>query len=346
MSEAHVTPTSEAELEELLSRPAPSTVRALAEFSGDLLLLGVGGKMGPSLARMARRALDAAGRETVRVIGVSRFSEPGLRDELERDRIVTVACDLLDPAAREKLPDAAHVLFMTGFKFGASSAPWMAWATNVLAPGALLERYRASRVVAFSTGNVYPYVSPSEPAPNETTPPAPVGEYASTALGRERMFQFASARYGTPVCLLRLNYAVDLRYGVPVDIARTLMAGTPIDLSTPRVNMVWQGYANRVALESFARASSPPRVLNLTGRGHHAVRAVAETLGRHLGLVPTFAEGEGERSLLSDASSCHQCFGLPEIDGEELLAMVAAWIRSGGRLLDKPTKFQVRDGRF
>lgn len=346
MSETLPHPVSEAELEELLSRPTASTVAALAEFRGDLLLLGVGGKMGPSLARMARRALNAAGREEVRVIGVSRFSESGLREQLERDGIVTVACDFLDPAARAKLPDAAQVLFMTGFKFGASTAPWMAWATNVFAPAALLERYRDSRVVAFSTGNVYPYVESNQPAPTESTPLSPLGEYASTALGRERMFQFASDRYGTAVCLLRLNYAVDLRYGVPVDIARTILAGQLVDLATPRVNMVWQGYANRVALEAFALAESPPRVLNLTGQGHHSVRGLAETLGRYLSRPPMFSDGEGERSLLSDASACHERFGPPEIDGDELLAMVATWINSGGRWLDKPTKFQVSDGRF
>jgi nucleoside-diphosphate-sugar epimerase len=339
-------PTTETELEELLSRPAASTVAALAQLSGDLLLLGVGGKMGPSLARMARRALDLAGRDEVRVIGVSRFSEPGLREQLERDRIATVACDFLDPHAREQLPAASHVLFMTGFKFGASTAPWMAWATNVFAPAALLERYRDAQVVAFSTGNVYPYVATDQPAPTEDTPPAPVGEYASTALGRERMFQFASDRYGTRICLLRLNYAVDLRYGVPVDIARTLIAGRAVDLSTPLVNMVWQGYANRVALESFALATSPPRVLNLTGVRHHSVRAAAETIGQQLGIEPTFANEQGEQSLLSDATACHDLFGPPEFDGEELLKMVATWIKSGGRLLEKPTKFQVSDGRF
>jgi len=338
--------TTETALEELLARPAPSTVAALAELSGDLLLLGVGGKMGPSLARMARRALDAANRPDVRVIGVSRFSEPGLREQLERDGIVTIACDFLDPAGRTALPDASHIIFMTGFKFGASTAPWMAWATNVFAPAALVERYQQSRVVAFSTGNVYPLTELDQGAPTEETPCGPVGEYALTALGRERMFQFASDRYGTPVCLLRLNYAVDLRYGVPVDIARTMLAGQPIDLSTPRVNMVWQGYANRVALEAFALAEAPPRLLNLTGCGCHSVRELALELGRHLELEPRFTGSEGTFALLSDASQCHRLFGLPEIDGGELLEMVACWMRAGGRLLDKPTKFQVHDGRF
>lgn len=338
--------TTEADLEEILSRPAPSTVAALATLSGDMLLLGVGGKMGPSLARMARRALDAAHRRDVRVVGVSRFSEPGLRAQLEQDGIVTIACDFLDPAGRAALPDAAHVIFMTGFKFGASTAPWMAWATNVFAPAALVERYRQSRIVAFSTGNVYPLTEQGRAAPTEETPCGPVGEYALTALGRERMFQFASERYGTLVCLLRLNYAVDLRYGVPVDIARALLAGQPVDLSTPRVNMVWQGYANRIALEAFHLAQSPPRILNLTGRETHSVRELAHALGKLLGVEPKFSDAEGQSALLSDASQCHRLFGFPEIDGTELLEMVAHWIRAGGRLLDKPTKFQIPDGRF
>ena len=337
---------TEAQLEEMLSRPTEDTVRAMREMTGDLLILGVGGKMGPSLARLARRTWDEAGLSARRVIGVSRFSSAGSRNALERDRIETIACDLLDPAARKSLPDVPNVLFMLGYKFGAQQAPWMAWAMNTYLPGALAEQYRNSRLVVFSTGNVYPFTSESEPAPTEDTPPAPVGEYATTALGRERLLQFASERYRTLVCLLRLNYAVDLRYGVPIDLAQQLLAGQPIDLRVPRVNMVWQGYANRVALQSFAWTKSPAEILNVTGAEVHRVRDLAMGLGARLGIEATFTEQEGSLSLLNNACRCHTRFGLPEHDGEALLDLVAHWLQSGGRTLDKPTKFQVSDGGF
>lgn len=336
----------EAELEALLSRPSEPVVRAMAALDGDLMILGVGGKMGPSLARLARRAAHEAGRSSMRVIGVSRFSSPALRDELTGEGIETIACDLLDPAARAALPDVPNVLFMLGYKFGARQSPWMAWAMNTYLPGALAEQFHRSRLVVFSTGNVYPFTSPSEPAPTEATACQPVGEYATTALGRERMLQYASDRYGTPVCLLRLNYAVDLRYGVPVDLGLQLLADQPIDLGVPRVNMVWQGYANRVALEAFALATSPAAILNLTGTGTYEVRELALGLGRRLGINPQFVGSEGGASLLNDASRCHALFGPPEYEGEALLDLVAGWLRSGGRTLGKPTKFQVSDGAF
>lgn len=346
MSPRHQLITSEAELEERLSRPTSGTIRAMEALDGDLLIFGVGGKMGPSLARMARRSAEEAGQRDLRIIGVSRFTSPQVREQLERDGIETLACDLLDPAARAKLPDAANVLLMLGFKFGAKSSPGLAWAMNTYVPGALAERYRDARIVAFSTGNVYPYVPVPGPQPTEETPCGPVGEYATTAWGRERMLQHVSQQFGTPVCLLRLNYAVDLRYGVPVDLARQILAGEPIDLSTPYVNVVWQGYANAVTLQAFSLATSPAEILNLTGPGCHRVRDLAEGLGRRLGVEPKYSGAEGSTALLNDASRCHHLFGPPDVDIEELLDLVAAWIRSGGRTLDKPTKFQVRDGEF
>jgi nucleoside-diphosphate-sugar epimerase len=333
-------------LEERLSRPTPLSVAALEKLDGDLLVLGMGGKMGPSLVRLARRSADAAGQRDRRVIGVSRFSAAGLRDDLEREGIQTIACDLLDEASRQSLPDAPNVLFMLGHKFSHGDGPSQYWAVNTWLPGVLAERYRNSRIVCFSTGNVYPFTRNDEPAPTEETPTNPIGEYAITALGRERMVEYVSRRYGTPACVLRLNYAIEARYGVLVDLAEKILTRTPIDLTTPCVNIVWQGYANAVALAAFDIVTSPARLLNLTGPGTLRVRELAEQLGQRLGVEPCFEGEEGPTALLNDARRCHEQFGLPDVGLDEMLDLTVAWLRHGGRTLGKPTKFQVRDGKF
>jgi nucleoside-diphosphate-sugar epimerase len=337
---------TESDLEECLSRPTLLSLRAANELDGDLLVLGMGGKMGPSLVRLARRSLDEAGRKDVRVIGVSRFSSGGLREELERDGIETIACDLLDPAARAELPSAPNVLLMLGHKFSAGEGPERYWAVNVLLPALLAERFKRSKIVCFSTGNVYPFTAADEPLPTEETPTSPVGEYAVTALGRERMIQWVSKQHGTPACLLRLNYAVEPRYGVLVDIAQKILARESVDLTTPLVNIVWQGYANAVALAAFSQCTSPAAILNVTGRETLRVRELATAIGQRLGIEPTFREQEGAKSLLSDASRCHQFFGSPELQTADLLDLTCNWLSRGGRTLGKPTKFQVQDGKF
>ena len=336
---------TEAEFEERLSRPTPGSIRALQAMQGDLLILGVGGKMGPSLARQARRSAVAAGREDLNVVAVARFSQPGLREQLEQEGLRTIACDLLDETARAALPQAPNVLLMLGYKFSAQSLPGMHWAMNTYLPGLLAEQYRRSKIVCFSSGNVYPFTPVDAPPPTEDCPCSPVGEYAISAWGRERMLEYTSARHGTPVCLLRLNYAVEARYGVLVDLGQQILARTPIDLATPYVNFIWQGYANSVALEAFSLTRSPADILNLTGP-RERVRDLAVELGQRLGIAPTFAGEEGKTALLSDAARCRQLFGEPELGREELLDLVADWLNSGGRTLGKPTKFQVRDGKF
>ncbi len=338
--------SDEPALEEILSRPTPLALRAARELSGDLLVLGMGGKMGPSLVRLARRSLDEAGRSDVRVIGVSRFSTGGLREELEHERIETIACELLDPAARAKLPQSPNVLFMLGHKFNAGEGPERYWAVNVLLPALLAEQFQQSKIVCFSTGNVYPFTTEHEPMPTEETPTAPIGEYAVTALGRERMIQWASKQHGTPACLLRLNYAVEPRYGVLVDIAQKILARQSVDLTTPLVNIVGQAYANAVALAAFSQCRSPAAILNLTGVERLRVRDLAQQLGQRLGIEPQFSGAEGTKSLLSDASRCHRLFGPPDLTTVELLDMTCDWLRRGGRTLGKPTKFQVQDGKF
>jgi nucleoside-diphosphate-sugar epimerase len=339
-------PTTEAQLEERLSRPTDLSLRAARAWRGDLLILGAGGKMGASLARLARRSADAAGRRDLRVIAVSRFGAPGLAEELRRDNVESIACDLLDEQARRRLPDAPDVLCMVGYKFSGPAEPGVYWAMNTYLPGLLAERYRNSRVVAFSSGNVYPFTPAGQPAPTESTSPAPVGEYAATVWGRERMLEFASARHGTPVCLLRLNYAVDLRYGVLVDIAQAVLAGRPIDLTVPEVNYCWQGWANAVALAAFECVASPAAVLNVTGTGRHRVRELAARLGRLLDRESCFTGEEGPASLVSDPGACHARFGPPDVPDEQLVEWVAAWLRSNGRTLGKPTKYYVRDGKY
>ena len=338
--------TTETELEELLSRPDGETVSAMAAMDGDILILGVGGKMGPSLARLAQRAVVLAGTKK-KVFAVARFTNDNLRSELAADRIETIACDLLDRSSLDKLPDIPNVIFMAARKFGTSGEEHLTWAMNTYLPGLVAERYRKSRIVAFSTGNVYPLRSLTEGGSLETSPVGPIGEYAQSALGRERMFEYGSMRWGTRVVILRLNYAVELRYGVLVDIGRAVFERRPIGLGMPRVNVIWQRDANSWCLRSFAHCQSPPLILNITGPETLSVRDLALQFGHHFGIEPTFASStEGSSALLSDVSKARTLFGNPTVRPEEMVEWIANWIRDGGAMLNKPTHFQTRDGKF
>ena len=341
-------PPNEAALEELLSRPRPATIDAFRRLPGDVIVLGAGGKMGPTLARMARRAATEAegARDGRRIIAVSRFHDSAAAAALEDAGVATLRCDLLDRHAVDALPDAPNVIFMAGQKFGTGDAPAATWAMNTLVPAFCAERYTGARIVAFSTGNVYPLVPVTGPGARESDTPAPVGEYAASCLGRERMFEHASARAGTRVAIIRLNYAVDLRYGVLVDIASRVRAREPIDLSMGHVNVVWQGDANRVALESLVRAAAPPYIINVTGAAQLSVRSLAERFGALFGVTPEFTGREASDALLSDTSRLAADFAPLEVDADTLTEWVASWIASGGALLGKPTKFERRDGRF
>jgi nucleoside-diphosphate-sugar epimerase len=333
------------QLEERLSRPSEADVLAMAALEGELLILGVGGKMGPSLARLARRAADKAG-SPKRILAVSRFSEPGLREQLESIRIETIACDLLEPGALAALPDVPNVIFLAARKFGTTGAEHLSWASNTYLPGLTAERFRASRIVTFSSGNVYPLRRVAEGGALETTTPEPAGEYAQSVLGRERMFEYASARYGTEVAILRLNYAVELRYGVLVDIGRSVFEQRPIDLCTGFVNVIWQGDANSVCLRSLAHCAAPPFVFNVTGPETLSVRDLARQFGERFGIQPAFAGTEADSALLSDAGKAHGLFGYPSVGIRELMDWTARWIEIGGKTHNKPTHFQVRDGKF
>ncbi len=324
-----------------MSQPGPGDIQVMTDLEGDLLILGVGGKMGPSLARRAKRANPAR-----RVMAVSRFSSPGLREALESDGIETHSAELMDAAALARLPEAPNVIFMAGRKFGSTGAEWLTWAMNTYLPGMVAERYRHSRIVAFSSGNVYPLVPVKSGGATEATPPEPVGEYAQSVLGRERMFQHFSCIYGTPVTLLRLNYAIDLRYGVLLDVGRKVFERRPVDLRMGHANVIWQGDANSICLRAFAICQSPPAIVNVTGPETVSIRWAAERFGACFGIEPVFEGVEADTALLNNASRCHRLFGYPSVTLEQMIEWTAEWIRGGGPTLNKPTHFETRDGRF
>jgi nucleoside-diphosphate-sugar epimerase len=336
---------SEQQLEELLSRPSEADRDAIQRLEGDLLILGAGGKMGPSLARRARRAALETG-VSKKIIAVARFSIPTLASQLESDGIEVIQTDLLAPGALDRLPDCSNVIFMAARKFGTQGNEHLTWAMNSYLPGKVAERYAQSRIVAFSTGNVYPLSPIGAGGSAETDPAAPAGEYAQSALARERIFEYWSSVNGTPVALLRLNYAIDLRYGILVDIASKVLARHPVNVTMPVVNVIWQGDANSICLRAFDLAQSPPFVLNVTGPETVSVRRLAMEFGRRLGLEPLIEGEESPTALLSNASLCHKLFGYPSVTLGEMIERVAGWIASGGVTLGKPTRFEERAGRF
>ncbi len=333
------------QLEDLLSQPSPGAIESLGRLEGDLLLLGVGGKMGPTLARMARRAADASGAR-LRVIGVSRFSETGLEARLGSQGVETIRCDLTDPAQLKELPDAANVIFMTGMKFGSTGNESMTWMMNVYLPGMVCQRFSRCRIVALSSGNVYGLSPVVYGGSVESDSLRPVGEYAMSAVGRERICEHFSRTLGIPMALMRLNYANELRYGVLSDLARAVWNEQPVDLDMGSFNAIWQADANAMVLEAFDHLASPPRVLNLAGPELLSVRRVAEDFGRLLGKRVTLRGEEAADSLLSNGQLGHRLFGYPRVGARQMLEWIADWVRRGGVSLDKPTHFQVREGNF
>jgi dTDP-4-dehydrorhamnose reductase len=338
-------PQDEEALEAFLSTPTAETVEAASRLDGDLLVLGAGGKMGPSLARLAKRSIEEAGAPH-RVICVSRFGGSEIPAQLESSGIATIRADLLDRAQLEGLPNAPNVMYLAGMKFGTSGAPWLAWALNCYLPAIVAERFRSARIVALSTGNVYPLVPISSSGADEATPPAPVGEYAQSCLGRERIFEYMASEHDTRVLLVRLNYATDLRYGVLLDVAQKVHRGEPVDVSMSRVNTIWQGDANAVLLRAFELCDTPVSVLNVTGPGAVSVRDVALRFAERFGATPRFAGTESDVALLSDASRCHSLYGPPRISIDTLVEWTAEWVLRGMPTLDKPTHFETRDGSF
>jgi len=330
------------ELENFLSEPPPEVIGDLARVRGDILVLGVAGKMGPTLARMAKRA--APGK---RVVGVARFSDPAVRAGLAAAGIETIACDLMDRGALSQLPRLPNVVYMAAMKFGASGNPALTWAMNVHVPALVAETFQSSRIVAFSTGCVYPFVPVDGGGATEATPAVPPpGDYANSCVGRERMFEFFSAGLGTPGRLIRLNYAIDMRYGVLHDIAVKVRDGVPIDLSMGHVNVIWQGDANAVALRCLARVTNPTSPINVTGPETLRVRQLAEALGRRLQREPRFSGTEARTGWLNNAGRMLAEFGPPRVPIETMLEWIADWLARGMVSHGKPTHYEVRDGHF
>ena len=338
-------PTTIEQLDESLSTPDEQVVATMRDLDGDIIVLGVGGKMGPTLSRMAKRASDAAGVRR-RVIGVSRFSTGDQRRQLEAWGIETIACDLLDEDAVEQLPDVQNVVYMAGFKFGATANPSLTWAMNCYLPAVVSRRFRASRIAAFSSGNVYGTVDAGSGGSVESDPPRPIGEYAITILGRERMFDHFSRTLGTPMNLLRLNYATELRYGVLVDLAQQVLAGTPIDVTMGYVNVIWQRDANALALNSLAHTSTPPKILNLAGAEILSVRDICTELARLMNQRVTFTGQEAPDALLNNARASYPLLGQPTMASEDMIRWTAHWVMQGGSSLGKATHFESRSGTF
>lgn len=329
------------QLEELMTRPTSELTADLGRADGDIMVLGVGGKMGPTLARMAKRA--APGK---RVIGVARFSEKGLRERLEAQGVECIACDLLDHAALERLPRASNVVFMAGHKFGAAGDPSLTWAMNVAVPFMVAEVFRDSRIVAFSTACVYPYVDATGPGAAEATPTTPPpGDYAASCVGREQMFAFGSRRYGTPGRLVRLSYAIDMRYGVLYDVAASVFAGKPVSLGMGYANVIWQGDANEQALRLLGHCTSPTRPLNVSGP-KASVRHLAEAFGQRFGKKPSFSGKEAATAWLIDTSEAQRLLGPPRVPLATMIDWVAEWVARGQPSLGKPTHFETRDGKY
>ncbi len=344
--QGRISDAESARLIQSLSAPSEALVEMMRHWEGDLILLGAGGKMGPCFARMARRAFDAAGVQW-RVLAVSRFSNEQEAVQLQAEGIEVLRGDLCDPAFVRSLPRAANVLYLVGMKFGGSGALAETWMTNTFVAGVVADHFRDSRIVALSTGNVYAMV-PAEPGTGavETDEPGPQGEYAMSALGRERVFQAFSQRYNTPLAIIRLNYATEFRYGVLVDLAKQVHAGRPIALDMGYFNVIWQRDACDMILRSFAVAVAPPRIINVTGAERLSTRDVYTRLGKLMEREVAFIGQESPTALLSDASLAVELFGRPATSIEEMLAITAEWIRSGRETWNKPTKFQVRDGMF
>lgn len=328
-----------------LLKPSDALIADIARLEGDIVILGAGGKMGPALSRMAKLAVDLAGVKK-EIIAVARFTEPGLQKELEREGIRTHATDLLDDERFQKLPEAPNVLYLAGTKFGTTGQESFTWAMNSYLPGRVAEKYKNSSIVVFSTGNVYPLMAIDSAGATEKHLPGPIGEYAQSCLGRERVFQYFSARYNTPTLIYRLNYANDVSYGVLLDIARAVKEKTPIDLRMGYVNVIWQGDANAIAIRALHHCEVPSKILNIAGPETAAVRAIASDFGLLFKTKPVFVNEEQSTALLSNASESYRLFGPPKVTLKQMIEVIASWIVEGGKTLNKPTHFQEREGKF
>lgn len=332
-------------LEREILEPSAALISDMRKIEGDILILGVAGKMGPAMAKVAKRAVELAGVEK-RIIGASRFSDPAVQAGLESAGVETIMVDLLDDGALQSLPEVPNIIYLAGNKFGTTGREPFTWAMNSYLPGRVCEKFQKSRIVAFSTGNVYPFAPISEGGYDESYPAKPVGEYGQSCLGRERLFQYFSEKYAIPVLIFRLNYAVDFRYGVLLEIAKSVRDDRPIDLRTTHVNVIWQGDANEMALRSLLHCETPAKVLNVTGPETISVEWLATQFGNLFGKVPLFEYEPQKTALLSNAAQAHRLFGYPSVSLNTMINLVYQWLSEGGELIEKPTHFQERGGKF
>lgn len=336
---------TEQKLNDLLTTPSESLISDIASLEGDIMILGAGGKMGPTLSILAKKASRAAGINK-KIIAVSRFSDTETASLLTENDVEIISCDLLQPGALEKLPDVENIIFMAGKKFGTNGNEFATWAMNVWLPSRVAERFSNSRFVVFSSGNLYPKVTISSGGATEEIPVDPVGEYCMSCLGRERTFEYAAKTYGTRVALFRLNYAIDLRYGVLYDIASKVLTGTPIDETTPSFNCIWQQDANEAAIRLLKYASSEIFTLNVTGPETASVRNTANIFGQFFKKTPLFIGTPSDTAYISNAGKMFHLFGYPSISLNTMIEWQAQWLTDGGRVLNKPTHFEERKGSY
>ena len=328
-----------------LLEPSDELIADIARIEGDILILGVGGKMGPALAKLAKQAVDKSGMSK-KVIGVSRFSEAGLQEHLRSAGIETIQSDLLQDDQLQALPACTNVLYLAGTKFGTVGNEPFTWAMNAYLPGRVAEKFKKSRIVVFSTGNVYPLTPVVLGGATEELSPDPLGEYAQSCLGRERIFQYLCTKNNTPILIYRLNYANDVTYGVLLEIAKSVKANKPINLAMGSVNIIWQGDANEIAIRALNHCSVPAKIINVTGPETTSVRWLAAQFGNMFGQTPTFVNEEQPTALLSNAAESFRLFGYPKTPLKKVMELLVEYINVGGKTINKETHFQERAGKF
>ncbi|MGO3653055.1 MAG: NAD-dependent epimerase/dehydratase family protein [Sphingobacterium sp.] len=333
------------QLEQQYTSPSEALLRDLENLHGDVMILGIGGKMGVSMGKLLVDGFAKIGRQR-KVYGVSRFSNEQTLQQVQSTGVETISCDLLDEQQLAELPDVPNIIYLAGHKFGTTGHEDFTWAMNTYLPGRIAEKFKKSRIVAFSSGNVLPFVPLSEGGVDEQQVPEPIGEYAQSCLGRERIFQYFSKKNGTPVLIYRLNYAVDFRYGVLMEIGRAVWEGRPVNLRSQNVNVIWQGDANEMAIRSLLHCTSPARTLNITGPETLSTRWIALQFAERFGKTAQFENQAADNALLNNASASHRLFGYPRVTIREIIEINAQWISAGGEDIGKPTHFQERDGKF
>ncbi len=333
------------QIEEKYTVPSPAFLADLEKIDGDFMLLGIAGKMGVSMGKLLVGGLKMLNKSN-KVYGVSRFSDPAARDNLEHLGVTTIACDLLDDNALQGLPEVTNIIYLAGHKFGTTGNEDFTWVMNTYLPGRVAQKFKNARIVAFSSGNVLPFVPLNAGGVDEDATPEPIGEYAQSCLGRERIFEYFSKKNKTKILVYRLNYAVDFRYGVVMEIGKAVLNEQPIDLSSENVNVIWQSDANEIAIRSLLHVQTPAKVLNVTGPETLSVSWVAKEFAKIFKKSPVFINQSQGTALLNNASACHQLFGYPRVTIREIIEINAQWLLQGGDLLDKPTHFQERGGKF